>query len=205
MNKIVVNNDRIVYVFEYTSNIKLTENGLFVFETKGKYKDSLTDQETTSENSKVISVFLPKFFEKDKWFYSQETDSLDIRPEYASELLSLYKQEKLREINETCQSYINLLTDTYPEAELLTFDKQESEAREYMKDKTAETPLLSALAISRGMTVEELASRVLKKADAFTLASGTYIGQRQKYEDQLSKAETIEEVQNIVPEYILPV
>ena len=39
-----------------------------------------------------------------------------------------------------------ILTGTYPDREIRTFDKQESEARAYAADATASTPLLSALA-----------------------------------------------------------
>lgn len=121
------------------------------------------------------------------------------------ETLEDWKKEKLKEINDLCQKNIDILTADYPEAELLTFDKQESEARAWLKDKTLETPFLSALAVSRGLSLDELAKKVVEKADAFTLASGVLIGQRQKYEDELKKAETIQDVMKIVPEYLLPI
>ena len=96
------------------------------------------------------------------------------------------------------------LTPTYPERELTTFDKQESEARAYTADSTASTPLLSALAQARGVPLDELARRVLVKADAFAVASGSIIGQRQALEDRLDACTTLEEVQGITVNIFMP-
>ena len=90
-----------------------------------------------------------------------------------------------------------ILTGTYPDREIRTFDKQESEARAYAADATASTPLLSALAQARGIPLSELVERVLAKADAFAVASGSIIGQRQALEDRLDACTTLEEVQGI--------
>ncbi len=90
-----------------------------------------------------------------------------------------------------------ILTGTYPDREIRTFDKQESEARAYAADATASTPLLSALAQARGIPLSELVERVLAKADAFAVASGSIIGQRQTLEDRLDACTTLEEVQGI--------
>ena len=56
------------------------------------------------------------------------------------------KAAKLSEINKAADAAIATLTATYPDREISTFDKQESEARAYAVDSTASTPLLSALA-----------------------------------------------------------
>jgi len=97
-----------------------------------------------------------------------------------------------------------ILTGTYPDREIRTFDKQESEARAYAADATASTPLLSALAQARGVPLDELARRVLVKADAFAVASGSIIGQRQALEDRLDACTTVEEVQGITVNISMP-
>lgn len=107
------------------------------------------------------------------------------------------KVAKLSEINAACQIALESLTPTYPERELTTFDKQESEARAYLADTTASTPLLSALAAARGIELADLVQRVIAKADAFAAASGAIIGQRQALEDRLDAAQTLEDVQAI--------
>ena len=86
------------------------------------------------------------------------------------------KTAKLSEINAAADRAIATLTATYPDREISTFDKQESEARAYAADPTASTPLLSALAEARGISLPDLVERVLAKADAFAVASGSIIG-----------------------------
>ena len=114
------------------------------------------------------------------------------------------KAAKLAEINAACQSTLESLTPTYPERELTTFDKQESEARAYAADATASTPFLSALAAARGIELADLVQRVIAKADAFTSASGYIIGQRQALEDRLDAAQTVDDVRAVVVSIIMP-
>lgn len=114
------------------------------------------------------------------------------------------KAAKLSEINKAADAAIATLTATYPDREISTFDKQESEARAYAADPTASTPLLSALAQARGIPLDELVRRVLAKADAFAVASGSIIGQRQALEDWLDACTTLEEVQGITVNISMP-
>lgn len=114
------------------------------------------------------------------------------------------KAIKLNEINSAYQQAIDTLTPTYPDDERLTFDKQEQEARAWLVDDTALTPFIDALAAGRRMDKAELVKRIIAKADAFALASGSLTGQRQRYEDLLDVAETPEAVAAIVPVYSLP-
>ena len=114
------------------------------------------------------------------------------------------KTAKLSEINAAADRAIATLTATYPDREISTFDKQESEARAYAADPTASTPLLSALAQARGISLPDLVERVLAKADAFAVASGSIIGQRQALEDRLDVCTTLEEVQGITVDISMP-
>ncbi len=120
------------------------------------------------------------------------------------EMLAGARAAKLAEINAACQAALAALTPTYPERELLTFDKQEAEARTYQADSGASVPLLTALAASRGISVADLAARVIAKADTFTAASGHLIGQRQRLEDALEACETVDAVLAIRVSYGLP-
>ena len=108
------------------------------------------------------------------------------------------KAAKLAEINTAANKTMAALTTTYPDHEISTFDKQEAEARAYMADPEAPTPLLSALAKARGIDMDELVKRVIAKAGVFAVASGYVIGQRQALEDQLDACRTVKEVQNIL-------
>lgn len=132
----------------------------------------------------------------------REKAAAEAAEEYNS--LANTKARKLAEINAACDAALAALTASYPSSELLTFDKQEAEARALLADPEAATPFLTPLAAARGMTVEELAQKVIAKADAFTAASGYVIGLRQKDEDRLKAAQTVEDVAAIVPDYRLP-
>ena len=74
----------------------------------------------------------------------------------------------------------------------------------YAADPTASTPLLSALAEARGISLPDLVERVLAKADAFAVASGSIIGQRQALEDRLDACTTLEDVQGITVNISMP-
>lgn len=139
--------------------------------------------------------------------WQAEKDRLDkAAAEAAKEYNSLTntKARKLAEINAACDAALAALTAGYPSSELLTFDKQEAEARALLADPEASTPFLTPLAAARGLETEELARKVIAKADAFTTASGHVIGLRQKDEDRLKAAQTVEDVAAIVPDYRLP-
>lgn len=112
--------------------------------------------------------------------------------------------EKMSEINIAYQQAISEMTPGYPESEKLTFDKQETEARAWIADNSFSTPFVDALAAGRGIEKAELVRRIIIKADAFALASGSLTGQRQRYEDMLSLAKTVEDITAIVPKYSLP-
>ena len=116
---------------------------------------------------------------------------------------SLFEQKyiKLSEINAAYDAAMSSLVSTYPSAELLTFGKQETEARSWLADNTISTPLIDALVLGRGIDKAELVRRIIAKSDAFAVATGYITGQRQKYEDQLEAATTAEEIEAIVPEY----
>ena len=114
------------------------------------------------------------------------------------------KAAKLSEINAAADRAIGTLTATYPDREISTLDKQESEARAYAAVPTASTPLLSALAEARGISLPDLVERVLAKADAFAVATGSISGQRQARDDRLDACTTLEEVQGITGNISMP-
>lgn len=128
----------------------------------------------------------------------------EVPPTPSEPTLDEMKAAKLAEINAAYDSTVSTLVADYPSNELLTFDKQEAEARAWTADKSADTPLVDALALGRGMDKTELVSRILVKADAFAVATGYLTGVRQRYEDRLGQAQKPEEVAAIVPEYHLP-
>lgn len=138
-----------------------------------------------------------------KWYQTWVLTPVTHTQEEEAERLKSLKARKLAEINSAYQQAIATLTPTYPDDERLTFDKQEQEARAWLADDSTSTPFVDALAAGRQMDKAELVSRIIAKADAFALASGSLTGQRQRYEDLLDDAETADAVEAIVPQYSL--
>ncbi len=74
-------------------------------------------------------------------------------------------------------------------------------------DSATDVAHITAIAQERGIPVEELAQKIIAKADDFALASGLLIGMRQKYEDQLNalgEDATTAQIKDITVSYSLP-
>lgn len=114
-----------------------------------------------------------------------------------SQLLAEEKTRMLEQANTFAEDALTAILDTYPTSERLSWDKQEQEARAYMADKSAETPLLSVIASERGITRQVLVAKVMAKSAAFTALSGRVFGLRQKYESRIQAATTLTELREI--------
>jgi hypothetical protein len=116
-------------------------------------------------------------------------------------VLARVKTEKLAEITEKADAALGDMTATFSGHEKLSWPKQEAEALAYDADPQAATPLLAAIATARGITVDALVAKVLANVAAYEVASGTILGMQQDYEDQVAAAETVQDVQAIVPDF----
>lgn len=191
MHTLIIQESRIIYVDPQS------------FDETGTRIYNAFDHRITTANASAVTVdSLPPDFVPWQWTWGGEKPV--IKPEYSDEWMGGIKSHKLAEINNAYQQAIATLTPTYPDDERLTFDKQEQEARSWLADNSTPTPFVDALAAGRQMEKAELVSRIIAKADAFALASGSLTGQRQRYEDMLDVAETADAVAAIVPEYSLP-
>lgn len=81
---------------------------------------------------------------------------------------------------------LSLLSAAYPDGEVQSWAQQTREADALVADPRVPAPLLSAIAAARGLVVTDLAARVLAKVQAYAVASGQIIGQRQALEDAIS-------------------
>lgn len=95
------------------------------------------------------------------------------------------KQLRLAGINTDFEKTISNVISGIPALERESWKKQEDEARAYQANNAADTPLIDALASSRGINKAELVTRIIAKADLFASISGTLIGRRQSLEDTL--------------------
>ena len=108
------------------------------------------------------------------------------------------KVAKLAEINAACDAEIEAIKATYPDTEVMSWGKQETEARALVLDATADTPLIDAIASARGLDRVELANRIIAHADQFATASGASLGKRQKLKDEINTANRVKQVMAIV-------
>ena len=107
------------------------------------------------------------------------------------------KADKLAEINAACDAVLNQAVYDYPASEIQTFAQQTAEAQAYLADPAIIPPLLSVLALARGIELDELAQRVLAKHEMFSMLAGWVIGQRQALEDRVDACSMVEEIRAI--------
>ena len=101
------------------------------------------------------------------------------------------KSKKIEELKLQLEKYLDEhITDT-PLSEKLSWSKQESEAREYLKDNNAHTPYIDALLASRnkGEAKMDLVNKIITKADAYSLFHGTLLG---KLHNKLLEVEALQ-------------
>lgn len=132
---------------------------------------------------------------KENWEAIKEALENDMEAETPP--LDVAKATKQKGINMAYEGELSAILDKYPDVETKTWDKQESEARAWKTDNSADTPLLDALAQNRQMDMAELVDRVIAKADAWIALSGAATGKRQRLEDEIQAATTVEEVDAI--------
>ncbi|MFC1051622.1 hypothetical protein ACFGWE_03505 [Pasteurella multocida] len=126
-----------------------------------------------------------------------------INDEKASELLAVAKTNKLKEINDSAQAYVDGIAKTYetPEFERDTWLTQRAEAIAWKQNPNSSTPTLESIATNRGVPLDILREKAYQKSVLFATLSSTIAGQRQKLEDQLMAAQSIEEIEQISIQY----
>lgn len=106
------------------------------------------------------------------------------------------KADKLIDITNRFEEAISQLKLGFSTSEILSWDKQEKEARSYLLDNTSPTPLLNSIALARGVDLNILVGKIIEKADMFATISGALIGKKQRLDDMIASA-TLESINNI--------
>ncbi|MFZ5762823.1 MAG: hypothetical protein ACOY8P_07865 [Thermodesulfobacteriota bacterium] len=100
------------------------------------------------------------------------------------------KNDLLTRVNELCNAKMANIKAGYPEEEVKTWDQQVREALLYQANSQASVPMVAALALKRGLTVADMAGKIMAKATAFADISGQIIGHRQVLENTLAGCTT---------------
>lgn len=95
------------------------------------------------------------------------------------------RARKMADVNAAATDLLAMLSAAYPDGEVQSWGQQTREAEALALNPSAPAPLLTAIAAARGLPLAELAARVREKVQAYAVASGQIIGQRQALEDKL--------------------
>lgn len=106
--------------------------------------------------------------------------------------LTYLKNLKIIQINLAYDDAIKGLTKMTPDAEMSTWTLQKIEADMY--DVTKKAPFLEKLASIRGITLDDLITKVKEKNAIYVETVGNITGYRQKLEDAIMKASTVEDI-----------
>lgn len=97
------------------------------------------------------------------------------------------------------------ITSNYPQMEKDTWPTQDKEIKGWVADpENALTPWIDIAASVRGIPREEYLQRTLVKTQQFEQISAYLTGLRQKYEDQIKAATSVDEIEQIQLVYQLP-
>jgi len=100
------------------------------------------------------------------------------------------EEQRVIDENEIRQRYALLMAQVaqpYTQTERETWFTQLKEADEYITDNTAITPMLSAMATARNISLVTLVSKVKENDSLFRQAIGTLLGQQQAELDALGE------------------
>lgn len=138
----------------------------------------------------------PEVWETPPKGYISEEDFLSLKEEENNKPDVIFKR-KLKEINDKCSNILSTLSRTYPEEEVLTFERQEREAKEYKSDNSALVPFIRSLSENREINLDELVEKILNKAFIYSQKYGSIIGLRQKYEKELYNLKSNENIEQM--------
>lgn len=140
--------------------------------------------------------------------YCLENNELELLKQYLPLVLS--GEELLNEIKEVMFVDIRLkaeklshelLVDEVPDSEVATFTTQRSEAIAYRNSGYTNDnlcPMLKIIAETRAIPLRDLVDKCLLKASLYETELAKILGNRQKLEDDIKKAQTLEELNLIV-------
>lgn len=134
-----------------------------------------------------------RVFVGNEWHY-QDLPQQEEEPEPPLPSLADLRSAKILVLNAKCQAIADQITSAYPDFEKLTWEDQRREATAWQANSAVPTPYIDSLAAIRGIDRVDYLNRTLAKIDVFTNAAQKLVGQRQKYEDQIKAALTVEEL-----------
>ncbi len=159
------------------------------------YQDDITSEEVQSGTQAVKE-------------YCLENNELELLKQYlplvlsGEGLLNSIKEVMFVDIRLKSEKLSHeLLVDEVPDSEVATFTTQRSEAIAYRNSGYTNDnlcPMLKIIAEIRAMPLRDLVDKCLLKSSLYETEIAKILGKRQKLEDDIKKAQTLEELNLIV-------
>lgn len=190
----ILNKNTISWAITSNTSIALINRSLSMNEDN-QYIDDITPEEIQAGTQAVKE-------------YCLENNELELLKQYLPLVLS--GEELLNEIKEVMFVDIRLkaeklshelLVDEVPDSEVATFTTQRSEAIAYRNSGYTNDnlcPMLKIIAEIRAMPLRDLVDKCLLKSSLYETEIAKILGNRQKLEDDIKKARTLEELNLIV-------
>lgn len=115
-------------------------------------------------------------------------------PAYSGPTLEQSQAARILAATAACDAVLAPFGAEYGAWETATFDQQYSEAQVYQSSSTADVPLLAAMCVTRGISIAELAGKIIANRAAWVALTGYVIGQRQRIVGLIEKCGSPEEV-----------
>jgi len=172
-------------------------------ETNGKllgWYDSEIHETIPTPNIEVSEEEWETAIDNNYNFIDADTNTLsfkDFRTD--DEIFTQTKSSKINEISKSFNDAVEAITTALPH-EMVSWRKQEDEARAYTDDNTIATPFIDAQLVTRdlGETKDELVAKIIANADAYQVAYATLLGKFQNLTNKISIATTVDELNLIV-------
>ena len=151
-----------------------------------------------------------KLVEPQKWgqhkTYYTEVPYLGLNYEWSEEegswkiKLDIAKQQKLEEVRNATNMYMEQLKSNFSNAEMETWARQENGVRllsENPESEEYDAQWVKALSQTRGISLEEQMQRISYATTMMNTMAYQLVGYQQRLEDMINAATTVEEVQII--------
>jgi Arc/MetJ family transcription regulator len=114
-------------------------------------------------------------------------------------LMENLTNSKKDKITNSFNKAVESITTALPH-EMVSWRKQEDEARTYSADNTVATPFIDAQLVTRdlGETKDELVAKVITNAEAYQVAYATLLGKFQNLTSKINTAATVDELNSVV-------
>lgn len=157
-------------------------------------KPNITDLQTILPGKPVLAAGAYH----QAWLVEDKTLSRDEVAGIKKTAFNNMKTAILHKINTMFADEVAALKGGVQQAEIDTFGLQEKEAEAYQADNAAPVPFIAGLANRRGINVSGLAARILTHAAVYKAAMVEIMGKNHSLKDQLSAAETLEDLEKII-------